>query len=483
MKVKFLLILYFVACSYLYSQENIFTISERIGSEIDSTTRVYFGLFSKVKNFKKAHLEKQNEQLRFVIECDSSGKSYTEYMNIDSQLLDDYKYWVENFETISQVGYKDNHNYDTNYFKNCRVTAYYINKEKNIDIILMDSSKIHGQLIYSDSNFVLIYKTNELYNWRQFDKLAVCIYYKDILKINDLSYDLIGGHKDIFLKNRYELNDYVSYTGEISYLHLLSPESKNLLKKSMEIVKNKKFYEPLGTFEISEYYQLKMSEKRSLEQISFLTLTFGKNIISSNSSVSCEMVKNFRPTVKYNIDIPSIHDFYCEAVFNLKSIVSLGLIYQTNPGSNSNGPILKQLSSNSIGVNLYLINFVSTLFTSRYFSLLSLVFGYNVNFINYTVDWKESVLWDEGGDYNFGLNKESKFLNSNISEITSKLIYNFNIYKGFIGSSSVGISYVPGYGGVYLNFEKFGRTYKLKSISGTNSSLGYNINLGIGYAF
>ena len=489
MRFILLLPLIFIFNSFVLAQGNILQISERIGNEIDSTTRVYFGLFSKVKNYKKAYLEKQNEQLRFVIECDSAGKSSVEYLNINQQLFDDYKYWINNFEMIAQPDYTDKHEYDSTFFKNCRVTGYYSNKnKKQINITLMDSSKITGQLLYANDNFLVLYLSNENYSWEIRKEYIKCIYYREILKIEEFNYDLIGGHHDLYLQNKPEFNSYISYVGNESSLPLLAPEIKQLIISSQKESQSKKYPEQIEILKISEYYKLKVEQKKTSEKskdkFKLMLLGIGMGQIKLENNISCTMVMNFKPSQNYNITIPNVTTYFAEAIMNFDSLIDVGLTYQYLTDMVPIGLLLNQLTGNSLGINIYLLNLNGNLLNKESSLIWSLSLGYNLYFMNYSINWND--VFKKGElyyDYMKSLYKDLIFLNSVVYEYLLNSSFYFKVSKSLRASITAGLSYIPKFGKIHLELEQYNRTYKLDSESSNYTNLGYNIKLGIGIAF
>ena len=484
MKIIVYLVFIIIPLYQLSSQPAIIQISERIGSEIDSTTRVYFGLFSKVKNYKRAYLEKQNEQLRFVIECDSAGKSSVEYLNINQQLFDDYKYWIDNFEVITQPEYADKHNYDSTFFKNCRVTGYYSNKnKKKINVTLMDSSKITGQLLYADDDFLVLYQSNENYSWKIRNEYLKCIYYRELLSVEEFDYDLIGGHHDLYLENKSDFNSYISYVGNESSLPLLAPEIKQLIISSQKESQSKKYPDQIAILKISEYYKLKVETKKANNKSSTMIFSFGSGFINLEKQITYKMTKNFRPTQKYIVKIPNVYYFYADALMNFDSTVNASFSYQNILSTNTSGPILNRFSANCFGVNIHFLDISGSLLKKEFSSLLSLIFGFEIYFMNYSVNWKEAFIKDELGDYNLSSTKNVSSLNPVVYEFLLGSKYNFKIVKGLIGSISAAASYIPNFGKMNLDLQIYGRTYKLDSDLSNFSHFGYNIKFGLGFTF
>ncbi|MBK9246576.1 MAG: hypothetical protein IPM69_00310 [Ignavibacteria bacterium] len=182
MKTIFLLLtgLFAFSCQ-IYAQS---FLSPRVGNEIDQVEREYFGLFPTDSGFVSAKATSQSGDLvNFKITTLFEGRQRDTSISIKQRILDKLSNFIEEFESV-----RINEN-EVNLDVLQKVAAespaikvpFQVPHEASLE--MLDRSTVTGKLFWADDSTIVLWKSDEPYNWRTFAKEATLVSVSSVSKI------------------------------------------------------------------------------------------------------------------------------------------------------------------------------------------------------------------------------------------------------------------------------------------------------------
>lgn len=253
--MKLLLTIFFVL---IFVQINLLSqdipFQDRVGNEIDSLEKKYFGMFPMVRGFKQAVAHKiPNDSLKFIVQYSNADSSGTIEYYLNKNEVIALNHIICDYENIDSRFYDRNkyfENFDFNKFSRTIINMkYYFTDFKSHRIYLFNGDVVNGAIIWSDSLNIIVSRTEnepKYYDFQDHSKLLI-INSKDIKRINYFFPNVIMGSDYHWKKWRDANADFSLFIEGIrpysiefdKYLKSIS----NYLQKNVERIEtNKKLY-------------------------------------------------------------------------------------------------------------------------------------------------------------------------------------------------------------------------------------------------
>jgi hypothetical protein len=196
-------------------------LSPRLGKLITLQSRNYFGLFPKIKNYQSAILIQDNSTKFFEVKTDNS----TEKIPVTDSTIIALAFVIDRFEEIitNPNVYGMNKDLIAGLIK---ISTTYNNKSKKAEIVLKDNSKAKGYIIFVDSTYIVLTKSQD-YDHR--DNKFRILHYSDIYSILGKSQINIYNFRDLFEFYIKEINELAKFKNANDY-NVAPPEVMQFIK-------------------------------------------------------------------------------------------------------------------------------------------------------------------------------------------------------------------------------------------------------------
>jgi hypothetical protein len=161
-----------------------YELSPRLGEEIDQAEREYFGLFPAVEGFLSAKAVPRADSVDFVIT--RTGKADTT-VSTDSTTAKNLVRFIENFEKVRSRGSGENWNLNEvnlEYLNGLAASSTALETEMGegveITIETPNGVRLTGKLLLAQDSSLVLWGSNNPYNWRSMRKSGKVVPVSDI---------------------------------------------------------------------------------------------------------------------------------------------------------------------------------------------------------------------------------------------------------------------------------------------------------------
>ncbi len=160
-----------------------FSISPRLGAEIDKSEKEYFGLFPSIKNFTSAKTKVLADKKVEIIISRKDKETVTDTtFNISSQLANNLASYIEGFEQCRNKERTVNWLALEGLAERVIALDYVSPEIEEKNFILKNGKLIKGKIIYLSDSLIVIWKGDDKYNWLNLSKSA------EQLKVSEINF-------------------------------------------------------------------------------------------------------------------------------------------------------------------------------------------------------------------------------------------------------------------------------------------------------
>ncbi len=144
-----------------------YVLSPRVGDVIDKNEREYFGLFPTVAGFVSATTSlEQDQQVRFVIARAENGVTGDTTFTIRPTVVNYLVRYIESFETVRGRTNKVSWDFLEGLAASGPVIENKLGDGNETTVLMRNGEQLHGKLLYADDSALVLWQSQEQYNWR-----------------------------------------------------------------------------------------------------------------------------------------------------------------------------------------------------------------------------------------------------------------------------------------------------------------------------
>ncbi|MCX6148217.1 MAG: hypothetical protein NTW25_13365 [Candidatus Kapabacteria bacterium] len=181
--MKSLIILLLFEIIIINTSNAQYSISPRLGAEIDKSEKEYFGLFPNIKNFTsaKANVLADNKVEINITRTVKGIVTDTTFI-VSTKLANNLASYIEGFEQCRNKERQVNWNALEGLATNVPALESDINEGIELDIVTNTNEKIHGKLLFASDSTAVIVQNATKYNWSNFSQNV------KLVKVQNMNY-------------------------------------------------------------------------------------------------------------------------------------------------------------------------------------------------------------------------------------------------------------------------------------------------------
>lgn len=181
--MKSFIILLLLIIITLNSTKAQYSISPRLGAEIDKSEKEYFGLFPKIKNFTSAKTIVQTDnKVEIIITRTAKGIVTDTTFKISTKLANNLASYIEGFEQCRNKERQVNWNALEGLAIYTPALESEIKEGTELDVVTNKGEKIHGKLLFASDSAIVLVQNATKYNWSNFSQNA------KLIKVQNMNY-------------------------------------------------------------------------------------------------------------------------------------------------------------------------------------------------------------------------------------------------------------------------------------------------------
>ncbi len=142
-------------------------LSPRVGNEIDMDEKYYFGLFPSVRGFVSATATSQtNDSTYFTIRSVFRGVASNSTVIVDTRTVKKLSKYMEDFESVRNRENEVNWTMFKGLAQESSVIGHDFHDALGATVTTLDGRSIYGKLFWAEDSALVLWKSDEPYNWR-----------------------------------------------------------------------------------------------------------------------------------------------------------------------------------------------------------------------------------------------------------------------------------------------------------------------------